>query len=109
MPATPLRPATRARLATIGATTIGQLAESSPKSVEQLLGHAVGRPLTALAWNRDLRQIHTRRRARSAGAQSALGRQPAIRAQTGQSMRSASVSANKRSITGQRREGALGP
>jgi DNA polymerase-4 len=34
--------------------------------------------LTALAWNRDPRHIQTRRRARSAGAQSALGRQPAI-------------------------------
>ena len=71
-------PATEARLAKIGVTTIGQLAESSPKSVERLLGHAAGRKLTALAWNRDPRQIQTRRRARSAGAQSALGRQPAI-------------------------------
>jgi DNA polymerase-4 len=34
--------------------------------------------LTALAWNRDPRQIQTHRRAHSAGAQSALGRQPAI-------------------------------
>jgi DNA polymerase-4 len=34
--------------------------------------------LTALAWNRDPRQIQPRRRAHSAGAQSALGRQPAI-------------------------------
>src|SRR6187431_2758931 len=71
-------PATQARLAKIGVATIGQLAESCPKSVERLLGHAVGRKLTALAWNRDPRHIQTRRRARSAGAQSALGRQPAI-------------------------------
>src|SRR5512141_2028532 len=71
-------PATEARLAKIGVTTIGQLAESSPQSVERLLGHAAGRKLTALAWNRDPRQIETRRRARSAGAQSALGRRPAI-------------------------------
>src|SRR5919198_3452444 len=70
-------PATEARLAKIGVTTIGQLAESSPKSVERLLGHAVGTKLTALAWNRDPRQIQTRRRAHSAGAQSALGRRPA--------------------------------
>ena len=70
-------PATKARLATIGVSTIGQLAKTSPKSVERLLGHAVGRKLTALAWNRDARQIQTRRRASSAGAQSALGRQPA--------------------------------
>ena len=71
-------PATEARLAGIGVTTIGQLAESSPQSVERLLGHAVGRKLTDLAWNRDPRQIQTGRRARSAGAQSALGRRPAI-------------------------------
>ncbi len=71
-------PATKARLARIGVTTIGQLAKSSPKSVERLLGRAAGRKLTALAWNRDPRQIHTHRRARSAGAQSALGQQLAI-------------------------------
>src|SRR6478672_8672767 len=70
-------PATEARLAKMGVTTIGQLAESSPRSVERLLGHAVGRKLTALAWNRDPRHIQTRRPARSAGAQSALGRRPA--------------------------------
>jgi hypothetical protein len=52
-------PATVARLAKIGVTTIGQLAASSPQSVERLLGHAVGRKLTALAWNRDPRQIQT--------------------------------------------------
>src|SRR5499426_4172623 len=71
-------PATEARLASIGVATIGQLAQSSPQSVQRLLGHAVGKKLTALAWNRDPRQIQTRPRARSAGAQSALGRQPAI-------------------------------
>ena len=71
-------PATEARLAGIGVSTIGQLAESSPQSVERLLGHAVGKKLTALAWNRDPRQLETGRRAHSAGAQSALGRQPAI-------------------------------
>ncbi|HET7696563.1 MAG TPA: DNA polymerase IV [Vicinamibacterales bacterium] len=71
-------PATEARLARIGVATIGQLAAIAPQSVERLLGHAVGKKLTALAWNRDPRQIQTRRRARSAGAQSALGRRPAI-------------------------------
>ncbi len=71
-------PATEARLATIGVTTIGQLAKSSPGSVAHLLGPAAGKQLTALAWNRDPRQIQTHRRAHSAGAQSALGRQPAI-------------------------------
>jgi DNA polymerase-4 len=71
-------PATEARLAKIGVATIGQLAESCPRAVERLLGHAVGSKLTALAWNRDPRHIQTHRRAHSAGAQSALGRQPAI-------------------------------
>ena len=71
-------PATEVRLAKIGVTTIGQLAESSPQSVERLLGPAAGRKLTALAWNSDPRQIQTRRRAHSAGAQSALGQRPAI-------------------------------
>ncbi len=70
-------PATEARLAGIGVTTIGQLATSSPQSVQRLLGHAVGAKLTALAWNHDPRPIQTHRRARSVGAQSALGRQPA--------------------------------
>jgi DNA polymerase-4 len=70
-------PATEARLARIGVTTIGQLAETSPEFVERLLGHAVGKKLSALAWNRDPRQIQPRRRAHSAGAQSALGRRPA--------------------------------
>src|SRR5512142_167816 len=71
-------PATKARLARMGVATIGQLAACSPKSVEGLLGHAAGRKLTALAWNRDPRHVQPRRRAHSAGAQSALGRQPAI-------------------------------
>src|SRR5258705_11201535 len=59
-------PATEARLAKIGVTTIGQLAESSPQSVERLLGHAAVTKLTALPGNPDPRQIQTRRRARSA-------------------------------------------
>jgi DNA polymerase-4 len=70
-------PATKARLAQEGITTIGQLAQRSPESMERLLGRATGRKLTALAWNRDPRAIETRRRAHSAGAQSALGRRPA--------------------------------
>jgi DNA polymerase-4 len=71
-------PATEARLATMGVTTIGQLAESSPAALEGLLGHAAGSRLNALAWNEDPRHVETRGRAHSAGAQSALGRQPAI-------------------------------
>jgi DNA polymerase-4 len=71
-------PRTEERLAQIGVATIGQLAVHSPERVEQVLGHAAGRKLTALAWNRDPRQVQSRRRAQSAGAQSALGRRPAV-------------------------------
>jgi DNA polymerase-4 len=70
-------PATKTRLAEAGIETIGQLAQSSPRSMERLLGRAIGRKLTSLAWNRDPREIQTHRRAHSAGAQSALGRRPA--------------------------------
>ena len=70
-------PATRTRLAEIGVHTIGQLAKVPGYSLERLLGPAAGEKLTALAWNRDLRQIRTHHRAQSAGAQSALGRKPA--------------------------------
>jgi DNA polymerase-4 len=70
-------PVTRARLAEKGIGTIGQLAAISPRALQRLLGHAVGEKLAALAWNRDPRPIALRRRARSAGAQSALGRRPA--------------------------------
>src|SRR3569833_2839539 len=70
-------PATKARLATQGITTIGQLATSRPKSLERLLGPAAGTKLFALSWNQDPRHIQTHRRAHSAGAQSALGRKPA--------------------------------
>jgi DNA polymerase IV len=70
-------PVTKARLAEIGVTTIGQLASTPGWSLERLLGPAAGEKLSALAWNRDSREIKTRRRARSAGAQSAIGRKPA--------------------------------
>jgi len=73
-------PATRARLAEAGVTTIGQLAQSSTWAMQRLLGRAAGRKLTALAWNRDPRAIQTGRRAHSAGAQAALGRRPATEA-----------------------------
>jgi DNA polymerase IV len=67
-------PVTRERLATIGVRTIGQLANTPGSSLAPLLGPAASEKLTALAWNRDPRRIVTQRRARSAGAQSALGR-----------------------------------
>jgi DNA polymerase IV len=70
-------PVARARLAEIGVFTIGQLANTPARSLEQLLGPAAGVKLAALAWNRDPREIKTYRRARSAGAQSAIGKKPA--------------------------------
>jgi len=71
-------PIAKARLAEIGVHTIGQLAKTPGWSLEQLLGRAAGEKLAALAWNRDPREIDTHRRARSAGAQSALGKKPAV-------------------------------
>jgi DNA polymerase IV len=70
-------PATAARLADSDVATIGQLAATSPRALGRLLGRAASDKLTALAWNRDPREIETHRRAHSAGAQSALGRKPA--------------------------------
>ena len=70
-------PVTKARLADLGVVTIGHLARTPGWSLEQLLGPAVGEKLAALAWNRDPRAVKTHRRARSAGAQSALGKKPA--------------------------------
>jgi DNA polymerase-4 len=70
-------PVTKARLAEIGVLTVGQLAKTPGWSLEHLLGPAAGEKLAALAWNRDPREIQTQRRARSAGAQSALGKKPA--------------------------------
>jgi DNA polymerase-4 len=67
-------PVTSARLAEIGVHTIGQLAKMPGWSLERIVGSAVGAKLTALAWNRDPREIRTHHRAESAGAQSALGK-----------------------------------
>src|SRR5262249_46781304 len=70
-------PVTKARLAEIGVVTIGQLARTPGGSLERRLGPAASEKLTALAWNRDRRDVAVSRRAHSAGAQSALGRKPA--------------------------------
>jgi len=70
-------PVAKARLGEIGVHTIGQLAQTPGWSLERLLGRAASEKLAALAWNRDPREIENHRRARSAGAQSALGRKPA--------------------------------
>jgi DNA polymerase IV len=71
-------PATKARLAAIGVETIGQLAGTHAGSLQRLLGPAAGEKLASLAWNRDARRIRTHHRAQSAGAQSAIGRKPAV-------------------------------
>src|SRR5277367_2751939 len=60
-------PATSARLAQIDVHTIGQLAKLPEQSLVSLLGHAAGEKLTALASNRDPREIRTHRRVQSAG------------------------------------------
>src|SRR5947207_4975793 len=70
-------PVTKARLAESGGHTIGQLARMPGRSLGQLLGLAAGEKLSALAWNRDPREIRTHHRSHSAGAQSAIGRKPA--------------------------------
>ena len=67
-------PVTRARLAERGVRTIGELATTAPETLQRLLGDAVGTKLASLAANLDPRAIETSRRARSMGAQSALGR-----------------------------------
>ncbi|MEA2002898.1 MAG: DNA polymerase IV [Actinomycetota bacterium] len=70
-------PVTKKRLAEMGISTIGQLADTPGRSLERLLGQSVGGKLGALAWNRDPREIETHHRAGSVGAQSALGKKPA--------------------------------
>src|SRR6185437_7079247 len=70
-------PATKARLGEVGVLTIGQLAKTPGGSLKHVLGSAAREKLAALARNRDPRGIRTHHRARSAGAQSALGRKPA--------------------------------
>ena len=71
-------PVTQAKLNGQGILTIGQLAQTPGHSLAHLVGSAAGEKLSALAWNRDPRAIQPHHRARSAGAQSALGRKPAI-------------------------------
>jgi DNA polymerase-4 len=70
-------PATQQRLADRGIRTIGDLAREPSSSLEHLLGRAAGARLGALALNEDPRRVVTSSRARSVGAQSALGRRPA--------------------------------
>ncbi len=73
-------PVTKARLAERDIVTIGQLAATEERTLKRLLGEAAGEKLSALSANRDARRVVTGRRARSVGAQSALGRKPAVAA-----------------------------
>jgi DNA polymerase-4 len=62
------------KLRSRGITTVGQVSEVAEGSLVTMLGRASGRHLHALAHNRDPRPVQTRRRRRSIGSQSALGR-----------------------------------
>ncbi|GAA2724455.1 DNA polymerase IV [Cellulomonas aerilata] len=70
-------PVNRRRLAERGIHTIGELARTPSSAVERILGQAVGHKLSAMAHDEDLRRVETAHRARSVGAQSALGRRSA--------------------------------
>ena len=68
-------PATHAKLAARGITTIGQLGEAEVGWLRSLLGNAVGSKMNGLAANRDERSVKPMGRGASVGAQSGFGRQ----------------------------------
>ena len=70
-------PATHARLAGAGISTIGDLAATPGPVLKHLVGQAAGHKLGALATNLDPRRVETARRAVSIGAQHAFGRRQA--------------------------------
>ncbi|WP_051406961.1 DNA polymerase IV [Nocardia sp. CNY236] len=57
-----------------GITRIGQLADLGERSLQDMVGLAAARHLSALSWARDPRRVEVGRRRRSIGAQRALGR-----------------------------------
>ncbi|CAM3376342.1 DNA polymerase IV [Occultella aeris] len=67
-------PVTQQHLADRGIHTIGELGQATPAMLRSLLGPAAGERLHALAHNTDPRRVSAGQRARSVGAQSALGR-----------------------------------
>jgi DNA polymerase-4 len=70
-------PVTQDRLAGAGIRTIGDLARTGSPILEQILGRAAGAKLSALSANIDPRSVEEPRRAKSVGAQAALGRRRA--------------------------------
>ena len=71
---------TRARLAASGIHTIGELAAVKSPILQHLLGVAAGSKLADLSANTDPRAVTGAPKARSVGAQSAMGRRPATAA-----------------------------
>lgn len=67
-------PVTERKLGERGVATVGELAATPVETLSRWLGPGAGHHLHALAWNRDPRPVQTTRRAKSIGAQSALGR-----------------------------------
>jgi len=70
-------PVAQRKLAERGIHTIGELSRTPSSAVERLLGQAVGARLSSLSVNEDPRRVVKSTRARSVGAQSALGRRTA--------------------------------
>jgi DNA polymerase-4 len=70
-------PVTRERLAASGIRTIGELAATPSPLLQGLLGPAAGAKLGDLSRNQDPRRLEGGGRAKSVGAQAALGRQRA--------------------------------
>jgi nucleotidyltransferase/DNA polymerase involved in DNA repair len=69
-------PVTAAKLHANGVNTVGDAERAGERALADLLGRAAGRHLYAVARNRDPRRVDGRRRRRSIGSQSALGRGP---------------------------------
>ena len=67
-------PVTQKRLAGLGIRTIGDLASTQSAILEHLLGTGNAAKLASLDSNPDRRRVQVHRRAKSVGAQSALGR-----------------------------------
>jgi DNA polymerase-4 len=70
-------PTTERRLHDVGVYSIGQLAKTGSPILAALLGQEAGTKLAALSSNLDARVVETPARAKSVGAQAALGRREA--------------------------------